>query len=114
MRVPGAILRAEVDSQQYLTYGYRGELPVLVNSNLAFEPNREIAAPVSLAPRETLHLAGFAYDDSLDRLASTPFVIDERLGDGHVILFLDDPNFRNYWRGLSRLFLNSVLLSPSF
>jgi hypothetical protein len=114
MSVPGAILRAQVDQRQYLTFGYRDEVPVLVDSGLAIEPDGGVAAPVSFAARDTLRLAGFAYADSLDRLATTPYVIDERVGAGHVILFLDDPNFRNYWRGLSRLFLNSVLLSPSF
>ena len=69
---------------------------------------------MTLASIEKLRLSGFAYEDSLERLAETPYLLDERIGDGHVILFLDDPNFRLYWRGLSRLFLNAVLLSPSF
>ena len=114
MSVPGAILRAHADPHHYLTLGYSGELPVLVFSNLAFAPDPKLAAPVSFASSEEIHLAGFAYSDSLERLALTPYLVDERLGSGHLVLFLDDPNFRLYWRGLTRLFLNSILLSPSF
>ena len=112
--IPGAILRAVPDPHHYLTFGYTDDTPVLVNSNSAFEPSSDIAAPLQLAPVETLRLSGFAYRDSLERLAETPYVMDERVGEGHIVMFLDDPNFRLYWRGLSRLFLNAVLLSPSF
>jgi hypothetical protein len=30
-----------------------------------------------------------------------------------VIAFSEDPNFRGYWRGANRLFLNAVVLGPS-
>lgn len=112
--VPGAILRAESDPFHFLAIGYEGATPVLVQSNLAFEPDAAIAAPFEFAELSSLHLAGFAYPDSLERLAGTPYALEERVGEGHVVLILDDPNFRVYWQGLSRLFLNSLLLSPSF
>jgi len=112
--IPGAILKTTADEHHFLTLGYEGSVPVLVRSNLAFEPDARLATPVSFVAREGLRLSGFAYSDSLDRLANTPYLVDERVGSGHVILFLDDPNFRVYWHGLTRLFLNSILLSPSF
>ena len=34
------------------------------------------------------------------------------MGRGQIILFADDPNFRGYFWGTSRLFLNAVLLGP--
>jgi hypothetical protein len=112
--VPGAILRAEADPHHFLTIGYEEATPVLVQSNLAFEPDPAIAAPFRFAEPSRLHLAGFAYPDSLERLAGTPYALEERVGSGHIVLILDDPNFRLYWQGLSRLFLNSLVLSPSF
>ena len=112
--VPGAILRTEPDPHHFLAIGYEGPTPVLVQSNLAFEPDAAIAAPLSFAELSRLHLAGFAYPDSLERLAGTPYAVEERVGAGHIVLVLDDPNFRVYWQGLSRLFLNSLVLSPSF
>ena len=95
--------------------GYDGPTPVLVHSNLAFEPDPSLATPFSFSSSaRNLVLSGFAYGDSVERLAGTPYVIEERVGSGHIVLFLDDPNFRIYWYGLARLFLNSILLSPSF
>jgi hypothetical protein len=112
--VPGAILAATPDPNHYLTFGYVSKAAVLVRSNLAFESDPELATPFRLAPAGDLRLAGFAYDDSLDRLAGTPFVIVDRIGSGKIVLFLEDPNFRVYWFGMHRLFLNSLLLAPSF
>ncbi|MGB6334932.1 MAG: M14 family zinc carboxypeptidase, partial [Thermoanaerobaculia bacterium] len=112
--VPGAILRAEPDPHHFLAIGYDGSTPVLVQSNLAFETDSAIAAPFRFAELNHLKLAGFAYPDSLERLAGTPYALEERVGSGHIVLILDDPNFRLYWQGLSRFFLNSLVLSPSF
>jgi hypothetical protein len=36
----------------------------------------------------------------------------ERLGNGQVILFANDPFFRAYYEGSARLVLNAVMLGP--
>ena len=47
-------------------------------------------------------------------LQGTGYLMEESRGNGRVILFADDPNFRLYWDGLARLFANALLLSNSF
>ena len=47
-------------------------------------------------------------------LAGTPSLIAERSGDGSVILFADNPNFRGYWYGTNKLFMNAVFFSKVF
>jgi hypothetical protein len=112
--LPGTILRAAVHPYHYLSLGYDGEVPVMVWSNLAFEPDETLAVPVRFVEKDRLRLSGFAFEDSLERLAGTPYVIEEPVGKGHVVLFLDDPNFRLFWDGLTRLFFNAVFFSKSF
>lgn len=112
---PGAILQSLADEHHYLTFGYASPTPVLVYSNLTFEPDPSLATPFTFPDSaQDLLLSGFAYPDSLDRLAGTPYLVEERIESGRVVLFLDDPNFRIYWSGLARVFLNSILLGPSF
>jgi hypothetical protein len=41
------------------------------------------------------------------------FAYEERVGRGRVIALAEDVNFRAYWRGGDRFFLNAVLLGPS-
>jgi hypothetical protein len=43
-------------------------------------------------------------------VAGSPYVVRDRRGAGSVVLFLDDPNFRLFWDGLRRLFINAVFL----
>ncbi|GIT63772.1 MAG: hypothetical protein Ct9H300mP22_1720 [Gammaproteobacteria bacterium] len=41
-------------------------------------------------------------------------VIAERHGQGSVILFADNPNFRAYFFGTNKLFMNSLFFSKGF
>ncbi len=113
--VPGAILRALPNPESFLSFGYEAPFPVMVWSNLAIEPDASVATGARF-PEEPDDLlgSGFAFPDSLERLAGTPYVVTERVGGGRVVLFLDDPNFRLFWSGLTRMFLNAVVFAPSF
>lgn len=113
--IPGAILRAVPNPESFLSFGYEEDFPVMVWSSLAFEPDPAVAAAARFPedPDELLG-SGFAFPDSLARLAGTPYLVTEQVGSGRVILFLDDPNFRLFWDGLTRLFMNAVLFGPSF
>jgi hypothetical protein len=112
--VPGAIFRAKVYPYHYLSYGYEDEVPVLVWSNLAFTVDTSVGTPVFFEKGARTLVAGFAFPDSVERVAGTPYLMDEKCGLGHVILYLDDPNFRLYWDGLTRMFFNSLFFSNSF
>nr|MDJ0906823.1 hypothetical protein [Woeseiaceae bacterium] len=52
--------------------------------------------------------------ENRDELAGTPALIAERSGDGAVILFADNPNFRGYWYGTNKLFMNALFFSRTF
>ena len=61
-----------------------------------------------------LHRAGFILPDNTERLLrGTALLVEESLGDGHVVAFVNEPMFRGWWRALDRLVLNAVLLGPS-
>ena len=59
-------------------------------------------------------MAGVAWNESIDRLKGSIYLVSEPYGRGQVITFADDPHFRLFWRGTLPLFLNAVLYSPSF
>ncbi|HLL74551.1 MAG TPA: hypothetical protein VK421_04750, partial [Pyrinomonadaceae bacterium] len=116
--VPGAIFRATVDRSTPLTFGYEdATLPVLVDSAYFFRPSKEgTNALVFVSERNApLRIAGFTWPDNTERLLKgTAHVIDEPTGRGHVVLFAEDPNFRGFWRSLTRMFFNSFLFQPTF
>ena len=116
--VPGAVFEARLDTLRRMTAGYGGAaLPVLVNSSrLLLPPDGPPASRqrviATYAPERPLR-AGHAWPETLDRIPGAVYAYEERVGDGRVILFAEDPNFRAYHRGVNRLFLNAVVLGPS-
>ena len=116
--VPGAIVRARGDTLSPLLAGVRDpELPVLVFSDRVFTAPRDLRAGeavLTYAPAAQLRLSGYLWPESPARLGGTPYLWTERVGQGRVIGFAGDPNFRDLWRGLLPLFANAVLLGASF
>jgi hypothetical protein len=110
---PGAIFAADLEPRHFLTYGCGdGPLPVLVASSNVFSASPS-GVNVARIRRERPRLSGFAWPEAESRLRGAAYLIDEPRERGHVILFADDPNFRNFWRGLEKLFTNAILLGPS-
>ena len=110
--IPGAIFQVDLNPHHYLTYGYGDKVHAQVRSSYLFLPSEE-GHNVALFPEGGGLVSGFAWEGGGKQLSGKVYLVDEPLGRGHVILFADDPNVRGYWRGLSKLFMNSVMLSPS-
>ena len=113
-RVPGAIFLARLDPEAWLSCGNPRELPVLVNSDRVYKipdlpPDAKRRVVATLGDR----VSGHAWKESLSSLRRAVFAYEERIGRGRVIAFPEDLNFRAYWRGANRLFLNAVILGPS-
>jgi hypothetical protein len=115
--VPGAILRARGDTLSWMLAGVTTrEIPVLINSERVYQTPRDLRAGevvLRLAPLSELRLAGYLWPEMPERLAETPFVWTESVGQGRVIGFAGDPLFRDMWRGLLPIFANAVLLGAS-
>jgi len=110
--IPGAIFEVCLNAHHYLTYGYDNNTYVHIQSNYIFLPSED-GINVARFPEGGGKVSGFAWDGADAQLSEKVYLVDEHIGKGHVILFADDPNFRGYWRGLSKLFMNAVMLSPS-
>ncbi len=115
LAVPGAIFRATVNRDHFLTYGYdRDTLPVLVDTDQFLAPTRRGANVLTFPAEGNLRLAGFEWPDNTERLLhGTAAVVEEPLGDGHVILTANGPSYRMFWRATTRLWLNSLLYAPA-
>ena len=111
-QTPGAIFRVSLDTNHFLSLGYDENVPVHVNSSTIFSPSEEGANVGVFDDRP--HISGFAFEDNKSNFPGNAYLVHEPVGRGNVVLFAEQPVFRLYWRGLERLFINSVLLTPSF
>ena len=111
-----------MNRDHFLTYGYEADtLPVLVDTDQFLTLTKRGANVLTFAAASagdphppSLRLSGFAWPDNTERLLrGTAAVVEEPLGDGHVILSANGPSFRMLWRSSTRLWLNAVLYAPA-
>lgn len=116
--LPGAIFRATVDRTTYINYGVeRDDLPVLLTGGSFFRYSKEgtNALVFDTNAKRPLTVSGFVWEGNTERLLrGTSYLIDERSGGGHVVLFAEDPFFRGMTRGLTRQFFNAITFGGVF
>lgn len=110
--VSGAIFEIDLDRSHPLAFGYRRQLaPVFRNSSSVLEQDSEPYTTVAQYTGEPL-LSGYASTRNVERIAGSPALLANRMGDGLVVRMVDDPNFRAFWYGTNKLFLNALFLGP--
>lgn len=118
VNVPGAALRAVADTLSPLLAGVdERELAVMVSGSSVLDVPGDVRPGelvLGLAERDRLRISGYLWPEAWDRLAGAPWLWTERVGQGRVISFAGDPNYRDLWRGLFPVFSNAVLLGGSF
>lgn len=110
----GAIFRADLDITHPLGFGYAGrDIFLHKNEKDPLAPTDNPWGAVIQYTDAPLH-SGYASADNVEALAGTPALLAERWGAGSVILFADNPNFRGYWYGTNKLFLNALFFGTAF
>ena len=56
-------------------------------------------------------MSGYAADELQALVSKSASIVAHSVGKGKVIAFVDDPNFRGYWRGTRRLLSNAIFMS---
>ncbi|MEK9138100.1 MAG: hypothetical protein AAB393_13325, partial [Bacteroidota bacterium] len=109
----GAILRVQLDKDEWLTFGLGDRVPAMMTSPTAlvakYPPVRTVGR---FASASALRVSGLLWPEARLRLANTPYCTQERAGMGQVILFAGQPNFRAFFRGTERLLSNAILFGP--
>ena len=108
-QIGGSIWQADLDTTHPLAFGYFDRrLAVWRDHTLFFESSANRYSTVAQLTAEP-HMSGYISDENLERLRGSPSVVIDQLGRGSVVLLIDNPNFRGYWLGTNRLFLNALL-----
>jgi uncharacterized membrane protein YgcG len=111
----GALMRATVDTEHWLAAGSDDVLHVMVEGSRVFSPitldkGRNVA---TYATGEQAVAAGLMWPEARTLLGNKAAIIAQPRGRGHVIAFMEDPNFRAFTEGTALLFINAVLLGPA-
>ncbi|MHB1330115.1 MAG: M14 family metallopeptidase, partial [Gemmatimonadales bacterium] len=97
VNVPGAIVRVVADTLSPLLAGIgQTDLPVMVDGGTVLTLPRNLRpgeAVLRYAAADQLRLTGYLWPEAPARLAQSPYLWTERVGNGRVIAFAGDPNF---------------------
>ncbi|KPL12728.1 MAG: hypothetical protein AMS26_16480 [Bacteroides sp. SM23_62] len=110
--ITGSIFESHVDISHPIGYGLRRQtIPVFRNHSLIALPDkRPFACPVRYTADPLL--SGYVPEEKYDDLRNTPVVLIGSHGSGRLISFIDNPNFRGFWYGTNKLFLNAIFFGP--
>ena len=112
--VEGVILNCVLDLTSPLGYGYtHPEVAVLKKGSTAFDP-KETKGAVPMYYAKQPYLSGCISKKNIERFAHTPSCIVTECGDGKVIYFADDLNFRSYWFGATKIFMNAIFFGQLY
>ena len=113
---PGAILRATIDTNHWLSAGQDAETQVMIEGNRVFAPIKlNSGRNVGIyATKDKLIASGLIWPDAQDILVQKAYLMHQPFGQGHVIAFAEEPNYRAFTEGTMLLFMNAVLLGPGY
>lgn len=112
--IGGSIWAANLDLTHPLAFGYTTEtVPVWRDHSNFFVTSADPYGTVAQLTDDPF-LSGYISEANEARLANSPSVMADGLGGGSVVLLIDNPNFRGFWRGTTRFFLNAVYFGDRF
>lgn len=109
----GAIFNTEVDLSHPLLYGFgRTDLPVFQRGNLFYEPSdNPYATPIRFT--EEPLLSGYVHPSSLEAISGSAAIIVSGRGGGRTISMMQEPAFRAFWFGTSKLLANAIFFGST-
>jgi hypothetical protein len=111
--IPGAIFNCRVDKTHPIAYGITtSEIPVFREGTGMFEkPSNPFVTPLTYTSKPLL--AGYISPANEKILKNSAAVICSSFGRGKIVSFADNPNFRAFWFGTSKLFMNAVFFGQT-
>ena len=127
----GSIVSARTDQKHWLTFGSTKLLPILYGDSPVLMTGRNSQAAVrvgeiidsidnidvnkinwSTIPSGkdiNVRMSGLVWPEAAQRIANSAYLTRERFGEGQIILFSGEPNFRGSSLGTNRLWLNAIV-----
>jgi hypothetical protein len=109
----GAIYEATGDLTHPLMFGMQREsLPIFKRGTMMFEPPRNPYASPLMYGEDAL-LSGYSPRGFEDQLTNSAAIVVSGRSGGRSINFADNPNFRAFWYGTNRPFLNAIFFGST-
>lgn len=106
--IGGAIFEAKQDRSHPINFGYTDDKVSLFRNTTIFIKADETSYKNPIQYTKSPLQAGYISKINLDAMANTRPFVHQSTGQGEVILFTDNTNFRAFWYGTNKLLMNAI------
>ena len=111
--IGGTIFHTKLDLTHPLGYGYNDKNMTVFRNSTLFLEKAENPYATPLYYTENPLASGYISDENLEKLSGTAAIIVSDVGSGRVISMADNPNFRAFWFGTNKLFMNAIFFGQT-
>ncbi len=104
----GSLFEAKVDLTHPLGYGYSNPLVTIFKSNTLFMDKNNGAYDSPVMYTDQPLQSGYLYRGYKNVVRNTAAINIDNIGRGRVISMVDNLNFRAFWLGTSKMFMNAI------
>ena len=106
--IGGAIFQVDLDITHPIGFGYHSsKLPVYKNNSVFLMPSKSRFSTVAKYSKNP-HIDGYITKENLEKMSKAASIVVSKIGNGRVVMFADNLNFRGSWYGTNKLFINAV------
>lgn len=107
-RINGGIFLADIDITNPIAFGISNRKIFFTKTgNTILVPSKDKYATVAQYLPAS-YISGYVSKPNVARINNSASILVSSAGAGKVVLFAEDPNYRHYWHGTDRLFLNAI------
>jgi hypothetical protein len=107
-QMSGAIFRADVDVTHPLAFGYHQPYVSMFKANRVYMEKSKSPYATPFYYKSNPLQSGWLSKENYEAVKNSAAVIVNAIGGGRVISIADDPNFRAFWLGGSKLMMNAI------
>ena len=104
----GSIFEAKLDLTHPLCYGYTTSTVSVFKTNTLFMDQNNGAYDSPVMYTDSPLQSGYIYRGNKDLIKNSAVINIDQLGKGKIISMVDDLNFRAFWYGTNKIFMNSI------
>ena len=106
--IEGVIFNCHIDITSPLGYGYENANVAVMKNGTTVMDFSQTKASSPMQYTKQPYLSGCVSKENIERIANAPAALVAKSGKGKVIWFADDLNYRSYWFGGTKIFMNAV------
>ncbi|MFD2828156.1 M14 family zinc carboxypeptidase [Leeuwenhoekiella polynyae] len=111
--IGGAIFKAKIDRSHPIAFGYDSSEINLFRDTTLFIETDDTSYKNPITYTDEPLVSGYISDINYEAIKGTRPFVQQSNGSGNVILFTDNTNFRAFWYGTTKLFMNAIFFNKA-